>query len=429
MSHWAFSRFIMAKFFFCLLLCGISQISFADAFGAFDARTMAMGGTAIANSQSGNAGYYNPALLATYNKLKEKSGNSRLSFPLSVRGTNLILDSGNFENRNYDDELTAAINGYNNNPGAATAQNVASVANSISGDLDQVGNRPHIVDLFAGLMIGVPSKYEGGSFYLYSRVIANGQANITAQDRQLLDLYISSLNAVAAGQGIPQNQLFDANNGALLDLTDTLQSNILARAVQITEAGVAISKSYEIGDREYYFGFTPKLQILRAYSFFEDTQNLNQQSTEQSESNKGVNVDLGAAVDWLPQLRVAVVVKNLFPRQTRTPNGISIDMNPVTRLGAQYKGRYYSLAMDLDLYPNQSIGIVDKSHIFSLGGEWVTRNRKLALWGGYRYDFQFADSHSFSLGTRLPIWRSQLDLAYVFGPNETGLALQYSYRF
>jgi hypothetical protein len=76
-----FPRTLFASAFLTLAL---AQPAVAIDYGVFDARALAMGGTALAVGDTAQAQYYNPALIAFHTGDEDKTRDGRTYFPTIV---------------------------------------------------------------------------------------------------------------------------------------------------------------------------------------------------------------------------------------------------------------------------------------------------------------------------------------------------------
>ena len=201
----------------CCMLILSSPVPAGTTFGIYDARTLGMGGAAVASANTDNAQFYNSALLAFNEEIEEQTQDSRFLFPLFVpQLAEATINIGRLAFDDPSESITRAINDFNATPDARTAQAVIDATGNLAASLAAVDGEDVFVDVYAGLALSEPGKLQGAGFFLGKRVIAGGRSDVAAADRALLAAYQEGLAFVASGgtQGAAHPELFDAN-GAL----------------------------------------------------------------------------------------------------------------------------------------------------------------------------------------------------------------------
>ena len=85
------------------------------------------------------------------------------------------------------------------------------------------------------------------------------------------------------------------------------------------------------------------------------------------------------------------------------------------------------LGLDMDLNRVEAVGEEVAIQELSLGGEWQT-SRSLFLRAGYRHDLRNERDDIASLGLGINMGGVLIDLAYAWGDNSQGMALQFGFR-
>lgn len=423
------------KLVFSFLCVILFKVAVALPFGTFDPRSMAMGGTGTASATSSHAVFYNPALMSTYHEIKEIGKNSRFSLPVvSVRVSNGIYNLADIADQNYKADIRNAISNFNSVRSnlalaPAAAQDIVDITGNIQNDLNELSNKNHILDVMAGLVIGIPGDREGGSFFAISRAVGGGRINLSAADRQLLNSYHEGLLFIASGGTRGQNQPQLFTNGSLTDQSNNLSSTASARGLFMTELGLSFSKEYTFFEQELMVGISPKAQLISTFDYTEDAGNNQIKITRQTERKTKLNADLGLAKEFLEKFRAAVVVKNIYPYEVKTRLNNRIKLQPSLRGGFSYFSSRWVASADLDLWPDSAAGSETDSQQLALGVEW-SPVRFMALRGGYRHDIQQIQvGGPFSIGMGFAFGSFRLDFAYAYGEQETGAALQLGVQF
>ena len=400
-------------------------------FGAYNARAMAMGGTGVASAHSDAAHYFNPALLATYTQYKERALQSRMVIPSA---TLIVSDSvwqlSKINHTNYEIALGQSIDNYNLDSTPTNAGHVGAVTRDLQNMLDSVAYDVLMLDGSVGLAFGVPSRWQGGAFFLQSRVIGGGVITPSDSDMQLLRDYIDSMDYIATdgarGRLVPA--LFDDQN-KLIDLTGTLSSTAAARGLFLTESGVAIADSITLGQHTWRWGVTPKIQAVSSFDYVEIAAQGGLNVTQDSHYRVQPNADVGVAIELPRQQRIGLVIKNIFPFKFSTPMSRDLKIDPQVRIGWAQQGNRVTLAADLDLLPNATIAEPHKAQDFAIGAEWQPSSW-LRPRVGYNHNLQDSATLGLvSVGLGLAWTKIGFDITLGRGKDKRQAAAQISVPF
>ena len=418
---------------FCALLFSVvSPYVSAIPFGAFDPRSLAMGGAGVASGTSANAAYYNPALLSMYKTRKEIGRNSRFIFPtVTGRVADALYDNRNIKDENLEQNLETAIGAFNINMNSQTAQGVLSAATDLNNRLEPLVDGPVYADGNVGLVLGIGHKYEGGSIIINKRYVGSGIIGNLDSDIALLEDYIEAMQYIETNgsTGAPHPELFNPD-GTLINQTGNLASFGKGSGFDITEIGMAMSKEFQILERGIAIGITPK--ILRVITYDGSIDASTGESTSDKVDNEewDVNLDIGFAHRINSQWRVGLILKNVRSLSYTTSLGTELTIDPQVRAGVSYDSPWGLYALDFDVIENDAIGYGSPSQMLSLGGEWKYA-RWLQLRAGISRNMQGIANNSdpvFSAGFRWD-FGGILDLTYAYGASEQAAGLQLGYRF
>ncbi len=422
----------LSALFCALLFSVISPHVSAIPFGAFDPRSLAMGGAGVASGTSANAAYYNPALLSMYKTRKEIGRNSRFIFPtVTGRVADALYDNRNIKDENLEQNLETAIGAFNINMNSQTAQGVLSAATDLNNRLEPLVDGPVYADGNVGLVLGIGHKYEGGSIIINKRYVGSGIIGNLDSDIALLEDYIEAMQYIETNgsTGAPHPELFNPD-GTLINQTGNLASFGKGSGFDITEIGMAMSKEFQILERGIAIGITPK--ILRVITYDGSIDASTGESTSDKVDNEewDVNLDIGFAHRINSQWRVGLILKNVRSLSYTTSLGTELTIDPQVRAGVSYDSPWGLYALDFDVIENDAIGYGSPSQMLSLGGEWKYA-RWLQLRAGISRNMQGIANNSdpvFSAGFRWD-FGGILDLTYAYGASEQAAGLQLGYRF
>lgn len=400
-------------------------------FGIADPRGFAMGGAAVASARSESAALYNPALLATKAQNEDEHRAKSTSSPLfSAVISDQVFDLADFENRNFHQRLTDSILAYNSNQSPATARSVAQISQELDGSLDGFANNPLLGDVHGGVVIAVPSIAEGGSFFAVSRVLGVGIAEVTEHDRALLNAYTEGLTFIASGgsSGTEQPQLFEPS-GALIDLTDTLESTLHGKGMIASEIGVSLATQIEHERFPLWIGISPKIQSISYYDYFHTVNDNNATFTRSDNAQTRLNLDVGLAADLTNHWRAGVTLKNIVPRQFTSSLGNTFQLEPQLRSGIAYQGERFTIAADVDLLPSAALTIEDKNQFVGVGAEWLVFNW-LALRSGAQVDARnSATRNLLTAGVGFSFLGTYLDMSVGRGAQTQMWSIQFGFQF
>lgn len=414
----------------CFTLLLAKQV-LAIPFGIYEPRSMAMGGAGVAAAGSENAVFYNPAILATYKDYKEKATNEAFSFPvLSIRASRALETLAEQSDVNYEQDINNSVSNYNNNQNVANAQAVLDSINPLYNTLAKVANKVFLLDANASLVVGVPSKYQGGAFYVSHRGVGDGQVNVSSDDLQLLNDYQEELDAVAAGNapGSVHPELY--SGGQLNDPSARITSEANARAVVISELGISMSRQINIMGSAFSFGVTPKMMQVTTYDFHRSINNNREEREDTKDEDWQPNVDLGLMKTLGKQWRFGLVVKNLIERDYPTSSGQEVTFKPQWRAGAAYITERVTYTVDMDLQANEGVYPGNAAQFILAGLEFRQ--------GLMRYRLGYRDSVShkgpkqagiLSAGFGFYFGSLYLDMAYSENQQQRAASLMLGFNF
>jgi hypothetical protein len=399
-------------------------------YGIYDARTMAMGGVSVASANNDNAQFYNAALLAFNEEIEERTQDGRLLFPLLIAQAS---DSAiELENISQDDPTSAiarAVDNFNANPGTQEAQAVVDATASLDASLSELEDEDLIADMYLGMGVSEPGKFQGAGFLLGARVLAGGESTITEADRAVLAAYQEGLTFVASGgtMGTEHPELFDAN-GALINPTGNFSSTATATGALITEIGVAMSKQFHWFGGPIAAGITFKVLDVETFEDVERIVDDRIDVDQNSEVETDVNLDVGLIKELGEHWRVGFAVKDIIPHNYRTSLGTIVRLRPRPRLGAAYHAGRLQIAADVDLIQIEPLGVESTAQEAAIGAEW-TFDSPLRLRAGYRLDIRSNRDSILSAGVGTRWKRMVVDVAYAQGGDGKAAALQFGIAF
>lgn len=430
----------------------IAGTSHAITFGTYDARSLAMGGTGAAVGRPEQAAFYNPALLGFHNKDEDDSRDGRFYMPMIlVQASESVETAAEAYDDDLEDNLSSAVNLYNQGQAQAAAEEVSNVATDLRTTLNDLTASDISLDGFVGMSISEPSLFEGGALYVGARFLAAGSSTVTDADIALLDRYIEAMDSVAAGAdpaaiNATYPDIFDAD-GNLIDTTTNLTSSADVGALAIGEWGVALGKSWDLSNHKIAVGVTPKLMRVDA---FRDSVDFTSEEDAEAEADDdsfsdtrttytSFNMDLGISAQVYDHFIVSFVGKDLFEKSFETEGdpdpitgapteGLPVKLSPRYRMGLAYVNNALSIGIDYDLEESKPMTRELGTQELGIGAEYVLFN-SLALRAGYKTDQGESGASAGSFGIGWQLSRFVVDIAYTSGDESRAGALQLGWAF
>lgn len=407
-----------------------APLSAATTFGIYDARTMGMGGVSVASSNNDNAQFYNAALLAYNDEIEERTQDARFLFPLIVpQVSEAAIDLEEITANDMAESISQTIRNFNATPDALTAHAVVDATANLDGALGSISGEDLLADLYVGVGVSEPGKFQGAGFFMGVRLLAGGQSSVSETDRAVLGAYQEGLTFVASAgaEGAAHPELFDAN-GALIDPSAGFDSESSAAGAAITEIGVAMSRQMSIFGSPVAAGISLKVMDIETFEDEERVVDGRIDVQRNNETDVRVNVDVGLVKEVGERWRLGLAVKDLIPYDHDTSLGTKIRFRPRPRLGAAYQAGQLQIAFDADLIENEPLGFERPTQEAAIGAEWAMIS-PLKLRAGYRHDIRGNRDGIVSVGVGTLWKRLAVDIAYAQGSDTRAAALQFGVAF
>lgn len=387
-----------------------------------DARSIALGGSAIANGQGTHGALENPASMMAMKRAGQRI-HFRIGFSADIRDTGDVVDTLT-DDANSDllsdietqvEELSTRevqcdpISGNAEDICVNDTQTLSDLAARLLSVVNTVDDES--LDVQASADLGMAFTQAGYPIAVNLRIMATGSgspnivetdkdyvselANLLDDDTLTLDEIRNSTYIEADALGIPL--------GVQLP-EDVLQSEGSGSSLVRTQLGIGFAKTVTLGGVVIDAGITPKFSRLNAYSLdvsvvdeLDNTADSLQTRFEDSEvSESSFTFDVGAsmALSSFP-VRIATVIRNVIPESIQTLNGFEFETTPQLIVGAVLKTDLLSITGDIAL--NKAKQDNFESQKISVGLELGFK--KLALRGGVSHDAaRSEDTTAFTVG-------------------------------
>jgi len=401
-----------------------TPFAWGSAYGIYDTRTLSLGGTAVALGDFNTGHFYNPALTAFHDGHEDRTQDGLHSFQLLI--SNLSKGARTAAEAVDDDlegELSNAIDNLNDVPTPEAARAGINAARNLENAMRDLRGENVDVAAQTGYSISLPADREGGVFFIGTRLIGEGVADIRDDDLDLVQDYVEALEFIesSGSQGQAHPELFN-DEDRLIDPSAHIQSSAAGTAVLITEIGVSAAKEFHLWHQPLSFGISPKAVYLRVFDENWEVVGGEFDSNGEDVTDLYFNLDLGVATTFAEVFRVGLAFKDLRRKTLVTAEGREITLEPRSRLGLAYVGERWSIGLDADLAKTARLQRDASRQDISMGVEYqVLRGVKLRA--GYNHDLEGSVDDKISAGLGWRLGRLALDLAYSGGSDSEGFGL------
>lgn len=399
-----------------------------------DARSIALGGSAIANAQGAHGALENPASMMEM-KRQGKGIHFRIGISADVRDTGnaietLMDDANNSLLTDIEDQIDElSARQIQCDPIAGNAADVCVDGTQTLSDLatrlldvvnkvdDETLNAQANIDLgFAATQIGYPV-----AISFRTMATASGTPNIAETDKDYVEELANLLDEDSLTLDEVRNSTYleAVAIGNLLEVVqpeDILQSEGTGSSLLRQQVGIGLASTLTIGGCNIDAGITPKFSSLTAYSLNvvvvdeldSTTESVGDRFEDSEVSESSFTFDVGASMDLSKfPVRIATVIRNVIPESIKTQDGFEFETTPQLIFGAVFHTDLLSFTGDIAL--NKAKQDNFESQKLSLGVEFGFK--QLALRGGISIDNARDED------------KSALTLGFGLGPLQLGARL------
>jgi hypothetical protein len=408
-----------------LLTAFTATIAISNPVWSGDARSIALGGSAIASGQGAHGAFENPASMMEMKRAGQRI-HYRIGFSAEVRDTGDVIDTLTDDaNNNLISDIETQVeelstrqiqcDPISGNADDVCVDNTQPLSDLASRLLIAVNNvDDESLDLQTSADFGMAFTQVGYPIAVNLRVMATGSG--TPDIAEIDKDYISELSNLLDNNSLTLDEIrnstyLEANAlGIPLGVQlpeDVLQSEGTGSSLVRTQLAIGFATTLNIGGFTIDAGITPKFSTLSAYFLnasvadeFDDTLAPIQDRFEDSEvSESSVTFDVGTSIALSSYpIRIASVIRNVIPESIQTQNGFEFETTPQFIVGAVLKTDLLSITGDIAL--NKAKQDNFESQKISLGVE--LGSKKLVLRGGISHDAARAeDTTAFTLGLGL----------------------------
>ena len=406
---------------FASTLLVISSQALALPFGAMDPYSFSMGGTGVASANLANAGNYNPALLATF----ERDERYSMQLLLGIRKYDrdkVDDDLASYQDRplefNYDTALNNFKSGdYGDNGDSDEREAVFDHGSELFNQLLALDEKPMYREFLGGVMVGIPHDKIAMSLIVDVRVVGGAVIKVTESDLDELERVIN-----AANEGtLSTAETFDSSQ---------FTSAVQGRGVNMTEFKLAMAQERKFLGYEMSFGVTPK--YIKATTFdYATPGNLDSVDFDSSlgqMDEDAIDVDVGVAKRYGNGWSAGFSITNLIGQKYDTVLGNQIKVNPQARLGVSHSTQWTLVALDLDLNEANATGIHSATQYVAIGAELDVFDM-IDLRIGYRHNMGDTATSLATTGIGMEVFGAQLDMALGANEDEIAFSAQLGFLF
>jgi len=407
--------------------------SVSGAAHALDARSLSLGGSAIANGEGAPGAFANPASLMAMQRRGEKVHVS-LGVALETRDDAGVYDIANDrDNETLEEDIDAAVAEIDfstaepdclDDPTVACLEDLdgLGVLSARALDiLDSVDRSDISGQATAALGLAFSNTPYPFAIHLQARGTGRGRVEASDADRVYFAQFASTLAdasltraEIEATGALTLEIDEDRRTGTITVVSpeDQLTSGIEGGGLVRMTLGASIARTVTIKGHDVDIGITPKLSSLLAQGVettldeeFGDGQSSEDRFADSEVSDTSFSVDLGGSMRLSTHpIRLAAVLRNVIPESIETSEGVVFETGPQLVVGGAWSREIFTVNADLAL--NEADVDSFPTQVFALGGE-VTKG-PFALRAGINHDFARTES------------RTGLSLGLGLGPLEIG---------
>ncbi len=376
-----------------VILAGGITCLFGSPVFAQDARSLALGGSSIANGQGIQGSMANPSALMRY-KREGQSGHLHLGTYLDVRDDADLYGTVK-DDEDLLDDLDAEIDRISNSTLTCNFLTANNDTECLSGPqlLGDLSSRVlDIVNTADGEALTANASAVLGAGYsqwdipvaFFVKASATGAAvpDIAEGDKNYIATFADVLSDNILTFGELQNSVpldFNATNQTL-EVTppeDTLESDAQASDLMRVQFGISIATSINLGQRDFDIGFTPKFSTLTASSFiaeaaegFENNPRPLEDLREENQvEESSFTADIGISTLFSDQnIYFSAVARNIVAEKIETLPGFVFETTPQLIVGASMP--YKAVTFSADIALNKAKVDNLETQLMSLGVEF-----------------------------------------------------------
>ncbi len=393
------------------ILAVIVLSAFAQAVQAlpftFEARSLGMGGVAVATADLATAAWANPAMLTNQPVEDDWS---------------LLIGLGAF--LRDDDDLESDINDYQDaDERREEAEDAGDIPGAVRATLEMRkilgGIDSKIIAPEATLLVAMGISFESFSMAVSARSDVIGAGSVTDISCPLIEPGCD-----------PAELLSDEFN--ILNLEGVLA----------TEIGVSFAKDFQLWGRKVSIGIKPKFVELEAFTFQESIRTIDADhdliDNDDDKEDLGTfeTIDLGLAYDVSDSVRLGLNLRNLLTDEFDLGDQTLV-MDTEVRFGVAYHNNFMVAAIDLDLVENEPLLANDsfvslKTQYVSIGAEFnALKYLKLRVGASRNLASGISDgAKDINYTAGVGIWLGfNLDIAAIYSDHSAGVFLQTGFQF
>jgi hypothetical protein len=373
----------------------------------FEARSLGMGGVAVATADLATAAWANPAMLT--NQPVEDDWSLLIGLGGLLRDPDdLESDINDFQDA--DERREEAVDAMD----PAGVLRATLEMRKILGDIDS-----KIIAVEATLLVAMGISFESFSMAVSARSDVIGAGSVTDISCPLIEPGCD-----------PAELLSDEFN--ILNL----------EGVRATEIGVSFAKDFQLWGRKVSIGIKPKIVELDAFTFQESIltvdadYDLIDRDDDKDSLGTFETIDLGLAYDVSDSVRLGLTFRNLFTDEFDLGDQ-TLAMDTEARFGVAYHNNFMVAAIDLDLVENEPLLANDsfgslKTQYVAIGAEFnALKYLKIRVGASRNLASDISDgSKDISYTAGVGIWLGfNLDIAAIYSDHSVGVFLQTGFQF
>ena len=412
----------MSKITLALLIAGFINSSVASSVYAFDARSAAVGGSAIANGYGAHGALDNPSSLMRYHR-QQQHFHMHLGGSLDIQDNAGIIDAAIEEDTLLtdleqeidlitDSTLTCDINSALESTCLENTQNIGQLATTVFDILNKADNQP--IKATAAAEFGIALSNWSVPVAFHYRVSVSGASTTDVASGDLA--YVNGFATALSDDKLTLNELvssvpfsisFDGQTLNVQQPEDVLESEAEGSLLARQQFGFSVARGFPIAGLNVDIGLTPKFSILTAAGlsagiadqFNDNTDSLTKQLEDSEITENTFTVDVGATTELqnLP-LRLSFVATNMIEESITTGDDFILKTTPQLVVGGAFSIGALTLTGDMALNEAKIDNL--ETQIVAVG---IDYSRKyFGIGAGIGHDnARTADATALSLGVSL----------------------------
>jgi len=353
-----------------LLIAASAGLIIASPVFALDARSAAVGGSAIANGYGVHGARDNPSSLMRMHR-QQKRFHFHSGISVDIQDDAGIIDAAIEEDTLITDieqeidlisgrEISCDLSGLDTTC-LDNTQNLGQLATTVYDILTRADNRPIKATAAADIGIALPNLSFPVAVHYRLSASGSSQTDFASNDLDYVNAFATTLSdgkltpAEIIGS-VPFSFSADGQTLTVEQLEDVLETEAQGSTLVREQFGLSVARSFSVAGLNVDIGVTPKFSALTAAGtnallaeqFNDNTDSLSRQLKDSEITGNTFTIDVGATTQLriLP-LKLSMVARNLIKESLSTREGFIFETTPQLVVGSAFSVGSLTLTSDL----------------------------------------------------------------------------------